>query len=122
MPFNIGISHSETCMNVDCLRQLSSYELNKQTEKSIRYFFCIKCRTQGMPKYKFVNVLCVDCNKNLVRIATMMSSFVCQECIRNRRVKKELGKQNFDARYKKVLEKEKTRKRRWQYRVMDTLN
>ena len=75
-----------------------------------------------MPKYKFVNVLCVDCNKNLVRIATMMSSFVCQECIRNRRVKKELGKQNFDARYKKVLEKEKTRKRRWQYRVMDTLN
>ena len=121
MAFHIGISSCITCMNIDCLKPLSDFELKKQTEYSIRYYFCIKCRGKGIPKYKFVTVKCVSCNNSL-RIASMCSSFVCRDCAAKRVRSKELGKSNFDAKYKKVLKKASKVKRRYQYRVMDTIN
>ena len=83
MPFNIGINSSITCMNVDCLKPLSNFELKKQTARSIRYYFCIKCRGKGIPKFKFVTVKCVSCNNSL-RIASMQSSFVCRDCVKKK--------------------------------------
>ena len=57
MPFNIGISSSNICVNIDCGKELTDFEKNRQNQFSCRYFFCIKCRNRGIPKFgEFVKV------------------------------------------------------------------
>jgi len=79
--FKIGITHSDNCINIDCNRPLTDFEFKKQTPFSIRHYFCIKCRTQGVPKYgKIVDVKCVKCG-TIKQITRLGQSLLCKDCL-----------------------------------------
>tara|TARA_R110002020_G_scaffold433115_6_gene643228 strand:- start:3320 stop:3649 length:330 start_codon:yes stop_codon:yes gene_type:complete len=89
MPFNIGISSSNTCVNIECGKELTDFEKNRQNQFSCRYFFCIKCRNKGIPKFgEFVKVKCVHCS-TIKRLNGLGESLMCKDCLASRRRKRE---------------------------------
>jgi len=85
MPHSIGIESSDICVNADCGRKLSSFELKRQTKYSIKYYFCIKCRGRGLPKYgDYTYVFCVRCN-NKKMVSSLADSLICKDCLAHKR-------------------------------------
>lgn len=89
VPFNIGVSSSPTCVNLDCLRPLSDFELKRQSRFTIKHFFCIKCRTKGQPNQgDIVRVKCVHCGA-IKKIWRLGQSLMCENCLAIKRKKRD---------------------------------
>ena len=89
LPFNIGVSSSTICINLECQKPLSDFELKRQSSFTIKHFFCIKCRCQGIPKYgKYVNVKCVRCGTIKI-ISRLGESLMCKDCLGVKRKKRD---------------------------------
>ena len=87
---NVGISHSDNCVNLACQNKLTDLELKRQNNRSIKHFFCIKCRMKGIPKYgEYVNVKCVHCS-DTKKIGKLGDSLICQNCLAKKRKNRHL--------------------------------
>jgi len=97
--FKIGITHSDNCINIACNRPLTDFEFKKQTPFSIRHYFCIKCRSQGIPKYgKIVDVKCVKCG-TIKEIKRLGESLLCKDCL-TLNIKKRAKEREIEKRLK----------------------
>lgn len=85
MPNNIGINSSDVCVNIDCGNKLTSFEMNRQSKYSIKYFFCIKCRNRGIPKFgAYTRANCVRC-QDMKIISSLADSLICVKCLAHKR-------------------------------------
>ena len=85
MPRSIGISSSTHCVNIDCKKELTDFELKKQSSFSIKYYFCLRCRHSGQPKHgSLCKIACVRCD-NPKTVSSLADSLICQNCLVHKR-------------------------------------
>ena len=82
------------CINVDCINDLSEFELSRLTKYFNKYRFCRHCRGHI---HKITDTVCDECGKN---IHNNSSKLYCPQCVIDRRIKTAFTKYHATPRIK----------------------